>query len=142
MISAILMFSQGNGRGLFHQWRLRYLRRCSQQRADGIRWPSLFHRHHHLRLRYRRTRHIPKLFTKGEITTHFNISDNRCRKLYFFMTHVDRSRGFLLNNKYFNIGYSLFPKFFYFAPLRLLHSRHNIWQFSTTVRPPSRHGVM
>ena len=31
---------------------------------------------------------------------------------------------------------------FYFAPLRLLQSRQSIWQFSATVRPPSRHGVM
>ena len=31
---------------------------------------------------------------------------------------------------------------FYFDPFLRLHSRQSIWQFSTTVRPPSRHGVM
>ncbi len=29
----------------------------------------------------------------------------------------------------------------HFAPLRRLQSRQSIWQFSGTVRPPSRHGV-
>ena len=30
----------------------------------------------------------------------------------------------------------------YLAPFRLLHSRQSIWQLSSVVRPPSRHGVM
>jgi hypothetical protein len=54
--------------------------------------------------------------------------------------------------------YSLFPKNYirfsgsmvlvghplniYFAPFLRLHSRQSIWQFSTMVRPPSRHGMI